>query len=405
MAHIVRRRPPPASVRGHAPVATKSIDVRTFVSFNPGRRTIISTAIGSSLAVVAVAGVGIADAHHTVTLQVDGVSEPVSGFSRTVGQVLDAAGVSVSEHDMVAPALGEPLTEGQQIVVRTAKQYSLAVDGQAKDIWSTGDSVSDVLADGASSGVVTMVADRSEARPELPVTDASGTVTVQADGQSHEVASGAADTATSLLAKAGIEVSPIDRVQWTNGGEGGIALTVTRVGRGQRTQTETLAHGSEQREDASLAKGTTKVLQQGVDGSLETTYYEETVDGEVTVSTKISENRTDPVAEVVAVGTKEPVATPASTSSSSASAGASSSAAAGGAWAALAQCESGGNPRAVNPAGYYGLYQFDLQTWASVGGSGNPIDASAAEQTARAQILYSQRGWAPWGCASIVGLS
>lgn len=375
------------------------------MKFNPGRRTIISTAIGSSLAIVAVAGVGIADAHHTVTLQVDGVSEPVSGFSRTVGQVLDAAGVSVSEHDMVAPALGEPLTEGQQIVVRTAKQYSLAVDGQAKDIWSTGDSLSDVLADGASSGVVTMVADRSEARPELPVTDASGTVTVQADGQSHEVVSGAADTATSLLAKAGIEVSPIDRVQWTNGGEGGIALTVTRVGRGQRTQTETLAHGSEQREDASLAKGTTKVLQQGVDGSLETTYYEETVDGEVTLSTKINENRTDPVAEVVAVGTKEPVATPASTSSSSASAGASSSSASGGDWARLAQCESGGNPRAVNPAGYYGLYQFDLQTWASVGGSGNPIDASAAEQTARAQILYSQRGWAPWGCASIVGLS
>ena len=81
------------------------------MKFNPGRRTIISTAIGSSLAIVAVAGVGIADAHHTVTLQVDGVSEPVSGFSRTVGQVLDAAGVSVSEHDMVAPALGEPLTE------------------------------------------------------------------------------------------------------------------------------------------------------------------------------------------------------------------------------------------------------------------------------------------------------
>ena len=379
------------------------------MKFNPGRRTIISTAIGSSLAIVAVAGVGIADAHHTVTLQVDGVSEPVSGFSRTVGQVLDAAGVSVSEHDMVAPALGEPLTEGQQIVVRTAKQYSLAVDGQAKDVWSTGDSLSDVLADGASSGVVTMVADRSEARPELPVTDASGTVTVQADGQSHEVVSGAADTATSLLAKAGIEVSPIDRVQWTNGGEGGIALTVTRVGRGQRTQTETLAHGSEQREDASLAKGTTKVLQQGVDGSLETTYYEETVDGEVTLSTKISENRTDPVAEVVAVGTKEPVATPASTSSSSASssvsAGASSSAAAGGVWAALAQCESGGNPSTNTGNGFYGMYQFTLSTWQGLGGSGLPSQASAAEQTALAQKLQARSGWGQWpACARKLGL-
>ncbi|MDH5278451.1 MAG: transglycosylase family protein, partial [Actinomycetota bacterium] len=65
-------------------------------------------------------------------------------------------------------------------------------------------------------------------------------------------------------------------------------------------------------------------------------------------------------------------------------------------WYALAQCESGGNPRAVNPAGYYGLYQFSLGTWAGVGGSGNPIDASPAEQLYRAQLLYASRGAQPW---------
>ena len=65
-------------------------------------------------------------------------------------------------------------------------------------------------------------------------------------------------------------------------------------------------------------------------------------------------------------------------------------------WAALAQCESGGNPRAVNSAGYYGLYQFSLSTWASVGGTGNPIDASAEEQTYRAKVLYQRSGASPW---------
>lgn len=67
-----------------------------------------------------------------------------------------------------------------------------------------------------------------------------------------------------------------------------------------------------------------------------------------------------------------------------------------GAWAKVANCESSGNPRAVNPAGYYGLFQFDKQTWRSVGGSGNPINASAAEQLMRAKKLYSQRGASPW---------
>jgi hypothetical protein len=59
-------------------------------------------------------------------------------------------------------------------------------------------------------------------------------------------------------------------------------------------------------------------------------------------------------------------------------------------WAALAKCESGGNPRAVNPAGYYGLYQFNRQSWATVGGSGLPSQASATEQTYRAQLLYNR---------------
>jgi peptidoglycan hydrolase-like protein with peptidoglycan-binding domain len=65
-------------------------------------------------------------------------------------------------------------------------------------------------------------------------------------------------------------------------------------------------------------------------------------------------------------------------------------------WRALARCESSGNPRAVNPAGYYGLYQFSPATWRSVGGSGLPSRASAAEQTKRAQILFRRSGSGPW---------
>ena len=65
-------------------------------------------------------------------------------------------------------------------------------------------------------------------------------------------------------------------------------------------------------------------------------------------------------------------------------------------WAGLANCESGGNPRAVNAAGYYGLYQFNVATWRGVGGSGMPHLASAGEQTFRAKLLYKSRGRSPW---------
>ena len=62
----------------------------------------------------------------------------------------------------------------------------------------------------------------------------------------------------------------------------------------------------------------------------------------------------------------------------------------------IAACESGGDPTAVNAAGYYGKYQFDESTWASVGGSGNPAEASEAEQDYRAALLYSRAGSSPW---------
>ena len=73
-------------------------------------------------------------------------------------------------------------------------------------------------------------------------------------------------------------------------------------------------------------------------------------------------------------------------------------------WDGLANCESTHNPRRVNAnpsAGLptYGLFQFDLPTWASVGGSGNPIDATPEEQIMRAKLLYQMRGLEPWACA------
>ncbi len=64
---------------------------------------------------------------------------------------------------------------------------------------------------------------------------------------------------------------------------------------------------------------------------------------------------------------------------------------------AIAACESGGNPSAVGGGGAYrGKYQFSPQTWASVGGSGDPAAAPEAEQDKRAAMLYAQQGSSPW---------
>ena len=45
---------------------------------------------------------------------------------------------------------------------------------------------------------------------------------------------------------------------------------------------------------------------------------------------------------------------------------------------------------------YRGLYQFTMGAWESVGGTGDPIDASSSEQTYRAQLLYRRSGDSVW---------
>jgi len=63
----------------------------------------------------------------------------------------------------------------------------------------------------------------------------------------------------------------------------------------------------------------------------------------------------------------------------------------------IAECESGGNPRAVSPGGTYrGKYQFSVDTWRSLGGTGDPADAPEWKQDRMALRLYRRSGNAPW---------
>lgn len=366
------------------------------------RRTVIAAASALTLAVMGVTGVGIANAHRNVTIEVDGVAQPVSGFFSTVEGALGAAGFQPGEHDLVAPGTHESVEDGSTIVVRTASPYTVNIDGTTKVAWSTASSVADLLSQFGSSGV-TYAADRSNARAALPVLTDGGTVMIEADGAKKPVTASATDTAATLLQKAGVTASPIDRVSFVTTNEG-VTLRVVRVTRGTSEKVETLEVPVEEREDDTLEQGETRVLEEGAEGKVITRTYKETIGGRTTVDTVVGTERQEPVARVIAVGTKRPAAVaPASSSASDVQPVASS--VGGDVWAALAACESGGNPSTNTGNGYYGMYQFSLPTWQSVGGSGLPSDASAAEQTMRAQILQARSGWGQWpACSASLGL-
>ncbi|QQM67145.1 transglycosylase family protein [Actinomyces weissii] len=233
-------------------------------------------------------------------------------------------------------------------------------------------------------------------------TPAANTVTFQlvVDGQGREVSTSAGSWGQALLeAGVGVDTAAGDRVSVALDGvpSAGETVVVDRVVVSSESKEDKEAYATVEEETDELDKGERKVKTPGVDGVTRTTYTVRTVGGqEVSREVAAQVVATAKVDEVVLVGTKEK-------KSSSAPAGAAQALANDDGsldddFARLAQCESGGNPRAVNPAGYYGLYQFSLSTWASVGGTGNPIDASPEEQLMRAKILQARSGWGQWGC-------
>ncbi len=204
----------------------------------------------------------------------------------------------------------------------------------------------------------------------------------------------------------------------------------------QKVTTETVdatdPHGSVQQENGDLSEGETKVATAGVDGVVRTTYEVTTVGGKEVSRTPVAQVVvTQKVDEVVLVGTgtakkqeSKPDQTqgqaqsqsqgqdqaPAPSQSAGGSASGGSTGTTGGevgddVWAKLAQCESGGNPATNTGNGFYGMYQFTLETWQALGGTGYPHEADAATQTAMAKKLQAQAGWGQWpGCADKLGL-
>jgi uncharacterized protein YabE (DUF348 family) len=411
-----RRRPGP--VPG-------TIDARDLVRFLPTRRPARAARLaGQAIVITAlVAGTAAFTANDTtVTLDVDGQTQQVRAFGHGVDAVLAAADVDVTDRDLVSPAVDDSVTDGDTVVVRTAKQITLTVDGQTQTHWTTASTVGEAL---SALEVRTAGAKLSAARSEPlgrqgadVVVDTPKTVQVVVDGTTVPVTSTGA-TVGDALAQAGVTVAPSDTltVPVTAPLVDGTVVAITRITSATTAEDAEIPFATTKKDSADLFVGETKTETEGVAGVQRTTFAQVLADGQEISRTQTAQDVvTAPVDEVVLVGTKEkPVAAPkaaASTSSSSTSSssdGGSSAPAApvagGSVWDQIAQCESGGNWSINTGNGYYGGLQFSPSTWRAFGGSGSAAGASREEQIAVATRVQASQGWGAWpSCTRKLGL-
>ncbi len=358
---------------------------------------------GAALAALVGGATAFVSFDKALVLSVDGQERKVHTFAKTVGDVLEDHNVEVGPHDTVAPGLGAKVSDGTHIAVRYGRMITVTVDGKERSLWVTANSVQEALQQiGVRNGTAVVSVSRS-----MPIgrqglsfdVRLPHTVTLDVEGKSRKLET-TAPTVAAAIVGAGVPLTEKDlvlpdRATYPKDGE---LIKVFKITGKAKIKTEAVSYRTKRIADFSMYKGSTKVIRDGKNGARRVAYEFVKRDGKWVIKrTLFTESLRKSVRQVIRVGAKARPAPAPAPAPSRQSAPAPSGSSGGLNWGALAQCESGGNPNAVSPNGlYFGLYQFSVSTWQSVGGSGNPTDASSAEQTRRAQILYDRAGSSPW---------
>ncbi|MCO1340216.1 cell wall function protein [Kocuria polaris] len=370
------------------------------------------------LAALIVGVVSYVGASKTLAVTVDGETQSVTTFGSTVSDALAASDIEVADRDEVTPALDAAIEDGTEISVNRHKSIELVVDGEQRTVGTTGVTVADVLAQlglekdaDVSAGIDMELASLSSAiEIQTPKN-----ITFVVGGEDEKFTT-TATTVEDALAEADVQIGDDDIVgpkDLSTEVRDGMKIRVIRVSTETRSETKAIAHEVKKVNDSSIDKGETKVETKGKNGERELTHEVVLHNGEVESSKLVADEVvTEPVTEVVKVGTRveKKAATSSSSSSSpsSSSAGTTASGPNSGTWAALAKCESGGNWSINTGNGYYGGLQFSASSWAGAGGTRYaplPHQATPAEQIATAEVLRSNGGWGHWpSCSSKLGL-
>jgi resuscitation-promoting factor RpfB len=353
--------------------------------------------------------VGVAHLDKSVNLSVDGKTSTVHAFGSTVADILHKQDITIGQHDVVAPAPGTAVHDGEKIVVRYGRKLTVTVDGATREYWTTATTVAAALQElGIRADSAKLSASRSQALGRqglaLSVTTPKDVV-VRVDGKNLSASSTAA-TVGDLLTELHVTKDANDRVKpaVTTALTDGLKVAVQRVSTKDVKTTLGVPFTTVKKSDSSLYKGQSKTIKSGSEGAKVVTYRVTSVDGKVETKKAVASKVTEqPVTRVVAVGTKSrPVSPPPVTSGGGGTSGAGINLARADMWDRIAQCESGGNWSINTGNGYYGGLQFDSGSWLANGGADfapRADLASRAEQITVANRYYAKAGLGPWGCA------
>jgi resuscitation-promoting factor RpfB len=245
-----------------------------------------------------------------VTLEVDGKEQVIQTHANTVAELLKEQNVTITNEDEMYPSADTKISDDMDITVHLAKPVKLTIDGQEKVIMTTAQTVKELLKEqkiNIKPDDVIMPSPSSPLEENGQVTYEKAFPLVLNDGGTSKQVFSTSTTVADFLEKQNITLNEFDRVEPAIGEtiDQNDTVRVIRVEKVNDVVEEEVDYAEKEQNDASMYKGESAVISEGVKGLVKRNFEIIKENGKVVSKTLIDETvLKEPADRVVAVGTK-----------------------------------------------------------------------------------------------------
>jgi len=247
---------------------------------------------------------------HTIALSLNGKQQEIQTHADTVGELLEEQNIQVSSADLVSPSVNTLIEEGLSVKWEQANEITITVDGQIRTHTTVANQVSEILEEAgievSENDKLTPTLDAEVGSDSTITIDKAFEVTLK-DGIEEKKVWSTSTTVADFLKQQEIQLNEFDRVEQRmeelvipNN-----VIQVVRVEKVTDVVEEETNFAVETKKDSNLLKGKEKVVQEGKKGTKELTYEVIKENGKAVSRILKSEKVVkEPSKKVVAVGTK-----------------------------------------------------------------------------------------------------
>ncbi|MGE7907847.1 ubiquitin-like domain-containing protein [Peribacillus sp. NPDC094092] len=250
----------------------------------------------------------------TVTIMLDGKKEVVRTHAATVNDMLEDLEITVKAADYVHPSRTAKVDDDLEVVWKPAQKIVMVQDGKRKDVWSTADTVDELLKDQNLSvkeqdKITPSKSTKLKANMEVAIDKAFSLKLVVGGDEKHVWST--STTVADFLKQQGVKLNDLDRVkpELTEKVEAENTVNVVRIEKVTDVVEEPVDFAVITKKDDSLSKGKEKIVKEGKDGLISKKYEVIKENGKEVkrelLSEKVVNEKQD---KVVTVGTRTTVA-------------------------------------------------------------------------------------------------